>query len=76
MKGSCKGKFEEGLCKGERAIKSAVKLRRVPAAGCYSAEHPGEGKGCGSLTSDSLKSADLIMQMTWLGLIGGRREAY
>ena len=44
---SCEGKFEEGLCKGERAIKSAVKLQRVPAAGCYSAEHPPRGRVVG-----------------------------
>ena len=52
------------------AIKSAVKLRRVPTGAVVIQRSILPGKGCGRLTSDSLKSADLIMQMTWLGLIG------
>ena len=52
------------------SIKSAVKLRRVPTGAVVIQRSILPGKGCGRLTSDSLKSADLIMQMTWPGLIG------
>ena len=63
------------LCKGE-AIKSAVKLRLDPGCLLFS-RASGEGKGCGRLTSDSLKSTgsscDLVMQMTWSGVIGDQQ---
>ena len=61
------------------SIKSAVKLRRVPA-GCWLVVIQRSilpGKGCGRLTSDSLKSTDsscdLVMQMTWSGVIGDQQ---